>query len=162
MLNHWWLEISQSGSIYTIEMGRYYKRTFFFLSFFFLSFISFYSFHFQFYSFYFIPFPLFSFSLFLKKQLTSIQGGVRDSDQKWPGRHPWSSVVKSLPTNTGDTGLILVPEGSHMPQSSQVHAPQLSILRSTAWGSQPLSSCVATTETQGCRARTLQPEKPPQ
>ena len=45
---------------------------------------------------------------------------------------PGGAVVWSLPANAGDTGSIPGPGGSHMPQSSWAHAPQLLDLRSGA------------------------------
>ena len=34
-------------------------------------------------------------------------------------------MVKNLPANAGDTGLIPGPERSHMPRGNWAHAPQL-------------------------------------
>ena len=41
-------------------------------------------------------------------------------------------MVKNLPANAGDTGSSPGPGSSHMPRSSETHAPQLLSLRSRA------------------------------
>ena len=38
---------------------------------------------------------------------------------------PVGPVVRNLPTNAEDTGLILGPGRSHMPQSNKAHSQQL-------------------------------------
>ena len=62
-------------------------------------------------------------------------------------------MVKNLPANAGDTGLIPDPGRSHMPKGSKAHAchdyePVL------------LSPGTATTEAHVPRARVLQQQKP--
>ena len=45
---------------------------------------------------------------------------------------PGGAVVENPPASAGDTGSSPGPGRSHMPQSSQAHAPQLLSLHSTA------------------------------
>ena len=59
---------------------------------------------------------------------------------------PSGSVVKDLPANVGDMGLIPGPGRSHMLQSNLVHVPQLLSLCSGAWEPQLLSPSAAATE----------------
>ena len=59
---------------------------------------------------------------------------------------PGGSVLKNLPANAGDLGLIHDPGISYMLQGNQVHVPQLLGLCSAAWESQLLSPCATTTE----------------
>ena len=51
---------------------------------------------------------------------------------------PGGPVVKNLPANAGDTGLILDLGRSHMLQSNQAHSPQLLTLYFRAWEPQLL------------------------
>ena len=46
---------------------------------------------------------------------------------------PGGSVVKNLPDNAGDTGLILGLGGSHMLRNNKAHETQLLSLCSRAW-----------------------------
>ena len=46
---------------------------------------------------------------------------------------PGDSLVKNLPANAGDTGLIPGLGRSHMPHNNEARAPQLLSLRSRAW-----------------------------
>ena len=52
---------------------------------------------------------------------------------------PSGSVVKNLPANAGDLGLIPDPGRSHIPRSNQACVPQLVSLCSKAWELQLLS-----------------------
>ena len=63
---------------------------------------------------------------------------------------PGGLVVKNLPTNAGDTGLIPDPGGFHMLWINKACAAQL------------LSPHIATTDAHSPGARGLQQEKPPQ
>ena len=54
------------------------------------------------------------------------------SKKSWHLGFPGGAVVKSLPANAGDTGLIPGPGRSHMPRSNWARAPQLLSLRSGA------------------------------
>ena len=71
-------------------------------------------------------------------------------DQKPSQGFPGGLMVKNLPANTGDTGLIPGPGRFHVPQSNKAHATQL------------LSSCAITTEAGAPTAHALQQKKPPQ
>ena len=71
-------------------------------------------------------------------------------------------MVKNPPANAGDMGSSPGPGRSHMPQSSEAHAPQLLSLRSRACEPQLLSLSATTTEARAPRAHALQQEKPPQ
>ena len=61
---------------------------------------------------------------------------------------PGGSVVKNLPANAGDTGLIRGPGRSHMVQSSWARVLQLSSLCSRAQGSKLVSPHAAAAESQ--------------
>ena len=74
------------------------------------------------------------------------------------GDFPGDTVVKNLPANAGDTGLIPGPERSHMLWSSQAHAPQLLSLRSRAGVPQLLKP--AHLEPVLCNKRSHCNEKP--
>ena len=54
-------------------------------------------------------------------------------------------MVEDLPASAGDTGSIPGPGGSHMPQSSKAHTPQLGSL------------CVRATESQLLKPVSLEP-----
>ena len=69
---------------------------------------------------------------------------------------------KNPPANAGDTGSSPGPGRSHMPQSNEVHAPQLVSLCSRACEPQLLSPRATTTEVRVPRAHAPQQEKPPQ
>ena len=71
---------------------------------------------------------------------------------------PGGAVVKNLPTNAGDTGLIPGLGRSHMPRSNQARAPQLLSLCSTARVPQLLSLHATTTEARAPRTHALQQE----
>ena len=57
-------------------------------------------------------------------------------------------MVKNLPANARDTGLIPGPGRSHMQQTNQARMPQLLSLCSGAQESQPLHPHAATTKSQ--------------
>ena len=63
-----------------------------------------------------------------------------------PWGFPGGSVVKNLPANAGDTGLIPGPGRSHVPWSNQAQVPQLLSLCSRAQEPRLLSPRVTTTE----------------
>jgi len=69
------------------------------------------------------------------------------------GGFPGDSVVKNLPANAGDTGLIPDPGRFHMPQSNEAHVPQPLSLGFRAQGT-------ATEEAACARACALQQAKP--
>ena len=69
---------------------------------------------------------------------------------------PSGSVVKNLPINAGDTGVIPVLGRSHMLQSTQACEPQLLSLRSGAQGPQLLNPCPTTTKV--CLQQETQPQ----
>ena len=71
-------------------------------------------------------------------------------------------MVKNLPANTGDTGLIPGLGRSHIPRSKKAPVPQLLSLRSRAREPQILSPRATTTEALMPRGHTLQQEKTPQ
>ena len=71
------------------------------------------------------------------------------------GDFPGGEVVKNPPASVGDMGSIPGLGGSHMPQSTWAHAPQLLSLHSRAHVPQLLSPCATTTE-----ARVPQLPKP--
>ena len=75
---------------------------------------------------------------------------------------PGGAVVENPPANAGDTGSILGPGRSHMPQSNEAHVPQLLSLSSRAREPQLLSPRAATTEARAPRAHAPQKDKPPQ
>ena len=75
---------------------------------------------------------------------------------------PGGAVVKNLPANAGDMGLIPGPGGSHMLWSNGSRAPQLLSLRSRAREPQLLNPHATTTEAHTPRAHAPQQEKPPQ
>ena len=56
------------------------------------------------------------------------------------------SVVKNLPVDAGDTGLIRDLGRSHMPRSNKACTKQLLSLCSKAWELQLLSPCTITME----------------
>ena len=72
---------------------------------------------------------------------------------------PGGSVVKNLPANAKDTGLIPGPGRSHMPQSNEAHTQLLSLC-SRAWEPQILRPPAIATEACVPKAHTLQQEKP--
>ena len=59
-----------------------------------------------------------------------------------PWDFPGGPVVKNLPANAGDTGLIPDLGRSHMPRSNQAHAPQLLNLYFRAWEPQLLKAAL--------------------
>ena len=65
---------------------------------------------------------------------------------------PGSLVFKNPPANAGDMGSILGPGRSHMPQSNEVHGPQLLSLCS-----RPRSAAAA----EGCASRARVPQDSP-
>ena len=83
---------------------------------------------------------------------------------KWVGGFPGGTVVKNLPANAGDTGLIPVPGRSHIPRINEARVPQLLSLGSRACEQQLLRLHAASTEACVPRAGALQQEKlkPPQ
>ena len=68
-------------------------------------------------------------------------------------------MVKNLPANAGDTGLMPGLGRWHLPQSNSARAPQLLSLCSRAWELQPLSPRAAPPEARTPRARALQQRK---
>ena len=60
---------------------------------------------------------------------------------------PGGSVVKNLPANAGDTGLIPDPGRSHTPRSNKARPPQLNLCFSS-WELQVLSPYSTTAEAQ--------------
>ena len=69
---------------------------------------------------------------------------------------------KNLPASAGDLGLIPDPGRSHMPQSNQLHVPQLLSPCFRAQEPQLLSLRAVTAEGQVPRACALQQGRPPQ
>ena len=69
-------------------------------------------------------------------------------------------MVKTLPANEGDTGLIFGPGGSHLPWDNKAHMPQPLSLHSRAWELQLLSPQATAIEAHTPRAHALQQEKP--
>ena len=67
---------------------------------------------------------------------------LRFEDLAFPG----GSVVKNPPSNSGDTGSILDPGRSHLPQSNKLCAPQLLSLYSRVRDPQLISPCTTTAE----------------
>ena len=51
--------------------------------------------------------------------------GLEIKKKKSPRGFPGGSVVKNLPANAGETGLIPDLGRSHMPRSNEAHEPQL-------------------------------------
>ena len=81
---------------------------------------------------------------------------TRKISNKQPTDLPDGTVVKNLPANAGDTGLIPGPVRSHMPWSNKARVPQLLSLCVRAREQQRLSPCATTTEARGPRAGALQ------
>ena len=73
---------------------------------------------------------------------------LNQRNDKRKGGFPGDPVVKNPPCSAGDASLIPGPRRAHMPQGSQVRAPQL------------LSPCATVSAASAPRARALQ-EKPP-
>ena len=75
---------------------------------------------------------------------------------------PGGTVVKNLPANAGDMGLIpgLGLGRPHMPRSNKAQAPRLVSLCSGAREPQLVSLRATTTEARVPRAHALQQEKP--
>ena len=71
--------------------------------------------------------------LYITKTLLLMSGKQREDDKREKRRtvskllhaFPGGSVVKNLPANAGDTGLVADPGRSHMLQNHQTHARQL-------------------------------------
>ena len=73
---------------------------------------------------------------------------------------PGGAVVKNLPANAGDMGLIPGPGRCHSLQNYKARAPQLLSLHSRACEPQSLSPHATTTGARVPRARALPQEKP--